>query len=117
MNITDKAAFKSWMEGAFSLESVLIVGGQLPGDAPFQTMAPSELEGCKDEGLWNTLADAVSEANGPASNAPTSVWTFEYALLWLARRADGAWLAIFTERDITDTSRQALRARLDTFVA
>jgi len=64
---------------------------------------------------WSTLNEAVAQLDAHGCGNGRSIWVFEQAMLWVARRPDGAWAGIFAASTLSDVTRSALEARLEEF--
>ena len=117
MNTPGSQSLLSWVEGTFSIGEALVVGGVLPDGSPFHHGATAEFAACMDPAWWVSMTDTLNELTANNSDAPRSMWVFEHALLWIAKREDGAWLGVFMPREISESDRAALQARLAQFIA
>ncbi|HMJ88557.1 MAG TPA: hypothetical protein VK530_02010 [Candidatus Acidoferrum sp.] len=117
MNSSANQFLLSWVEGTFSLGEVLVVGGILADGSPFRHGATTEFVACMEDAWWISLAEALDRLTANDCDAPRSMWVFEKALLWIAKRVDGAWIGVFTPREISDADREALHSRLVEFIA
>jgi hypothetical protein len=66
---------------------------------------------------WSTLNEAVAQLAAYGCESANSVWVFESAVMWVARRADGAWAGVFAPRKLPEGIRSAAKLRLAEFVS
>jgi hypothetical protein len=116
MTPEETAAWCEWVAQAFPLGEVLAVGGAFADGTPFNAGATRDYARIFEEGAWAVIGDAVQRMMEKGCDARRSVWMFENGMLWLAARGDGAWMFVFTRRDLGAPARAAMTERLNEFV-
>src|SRR3954469_17848366 len=107
-------ALTEWVDSVLPPGSALGVGGQLNDGTGFQRGSAAAYTACGSDKVWTAIGP-VAQLVGATGGSPTSMWVFETALLWLACRSDGAWLGIFTSRDLDADARNSVKSLLETF--
>lgn len=116
MNQSAGQSVLSWIEGTFPMGEALAIGGQLADGSAFNHGVTAEYAACMDAALWSAFRETLAELANQNCDANRSAWVFENAILWIATRADGGWIGVFTPRDISAEARTTLHQRLDQFV-
>jgi hypothetical protein len=95
---------------------VLVAGGCDADNRPFSRVLAQGFAPIPDD-FWVTLDEAVAQLEAYAFGEGKASWVFESGLLNMARRADGAWVAALTPREVAQSVHAAVELRLREFVA
>ena len=91
---------QSWVEQEFALDGVLAVGGGPADGSTFTAQANGEFIMAHNDEIWKGLGAALQKLQTQSLPTGEMLWTFEEAMLCTVQRADGAWLAVFTAKDV-----------------
>ena len=64
-----------------------------------------------------TLNEAVAQLDAHGCESRRTIWTFDSAVLWMARGPEGVWVGVFAPRELPEGVQSALKARLDDFLS
>jgi hypothetical protein len=96
--------------------SILAVAGRDAHDTPFlHHPTPNVALSIRPE-CWQTMNEALAQLAAHGCGESESLWVFETALLWIARRTDGGWAGVVTPRELSESTIAALKTRLAQFV-
>jgi hypothetical protein len=94
---------------------LIAIGGCDADGAPF-SKAPGDATAAPiDEQCWLTLNEAIAQLDAYNFGEGQARWIFETAIIFSVRRSDGAWAAIVTPRDLSQSMQAAVESRLDEF--
>lgn len=117
MRLDDARQIQSWIDRAFPLGETLAIGGQLGDGRVFHHSATKEFSACFGDDVWEAIGSTLGPIAAARGLPIFAMWVFETGLLWVASRADNAWVGVFTERGLDESAAAALRARLTDFTA
>ena len=115
MNHGTNSFCERWLGESWPAGALHVGGADAEGQLFSRALAENDASHISSE-AWTTLNEAVAqlEAHGFAPGG-RSVWAFEQATLWVARRPDGAWAGVFASSTLSDVSRATIEARLQEF--
>ena len=96
---------------------LIFVGGYSADGTPFGQPLTQDSAVQVNQQSWVTLNEAVAQLAAYGCETTNSVWVFESALMWVARRADGAWAGVFAPRELPEGIKSAAKSRLAEFVS
>ncbi len=96
---------------------LLFVGGCDANGAPFSQALTQDRAMQVGQSSWGTLNEAVAQLAAYGCESGNSVWVFESAVMWIARRTDGAWTGVFAPRELPDAIKSATKERLAEFAS
>jgi len=102
---------RPWPGGLF------FVGGCGADGVPFSQALTQDSAVQVNQQSWVTLNEAVAQLAAYGCENANSVWTFETAVMWVARRSDGAWAGVFAPRELPEGIKSAAKSRLVEFVS
>jgi hypothetical protein len=115
MSAQEKHIIIAWVEQTFPLGEALAVGGVFSDGAAFHHGTTAEFVACMDASCWNLISEAVKQLCDTGFDTRQSLWAFENSLLWIATRENGAWLGVFTRRDLPQNERAIMHTRMADF--
>ncbi len=96
---------------------LLFVGGCSADGTPFGQALTQDSAMQVNQKSWVTLNEAVAQLAAYGCESANSVWVFESAVMWVARRGDGAWAGVFAPRELPEGIKSAAKSRLAEFVS
>lgn len=101
---------RAWPRG------LLVVGGIGPDGEPFSQGLSEQCPFIHSE-AWSAINDAVAQLDAYGCGNGSSAWVFETAIMWVVRRSDGGWAGVIAPRELPESVRAAVKARLAEFTA
>ena len=102
---------RPWPGGLF------FVGGCTADGIPFVQALTQDGAVQVNQKSWQTLNEAVAQLAAYGCESASSTWFFESAVLWVARRTDGAWAGVFAPLELPDGIKSAAKSRLAEFIS
>jgi hypothetical protein len=102
---------QDWPAGA------AMVGGCDSEGQPFCRQLEGNSASPSSDDCWRTLNEAIAQLTAYDCGGERAKWVFETAIIFTARRSDGAWAGIVTPRELPQTLQNTIDSRLEQFVS
>ncbi len=114
MTTVTTESFDTWLHRPWPA-GVLAVGGCDANDVSFFHALGADGTPRLPDTFWQTLNEALAQLAAHGCAESESLWRFETALLWIARRADGAWAGVITVCELPESTLIEIDASLSEF--
>ena len=116
MTTHDNESLETWLNRPWPGGLIAVGGYGASGSPFFRHLAQDNAAQVGDE-CWVTLNEAVAQLAAHGCGSGNSVWVFESATIWVARRPDGAWVGVLAAREMSQGVLSAMKSRLAEFIS
>ena len=116
MTAHDIEVVEAWVGQSWPSGVIAVGGCDAEGKAFYRAVQPGT-DTCLDDQHWLTMNEAIAQLSAYDCGKGRTQWIFETAIIFAARRSDGAWAGIVSARELPQALVATVQERLEQFVS
>jgi len=116
MTAYDAEVVSIWLNQEWPAGILMVGGCDADGKTFCRRLGENSAVSASDE-CWQTLNEAIAQLAAYDCGGERTKWIFETAIIFAARRSDGAWAGIMTPRELPQSLQSNVNSRLAEFVS